>query len=164
MSAAAESSKGQLNLKFLSHGTLASRDLDFARKFYEEFLGLEVVRTSHRSLMIRLGGANTIAVVLTNKITQQDHLNHNGLDVETKEDVDAAYELILREKEIWKIGHVTKPVKQHGTYAFFFRDADENVWEILTNPKGGYAWLFNLGDQEGKGHQDRSFKRPGVNM
>ncbi len=156
-----QNSKGALKLKFLSHGTLSSRDLDFARKFYEEFLGLEVVRTSHRSLMIRLGGANTIAVVLTNKITQQDHLNHNGLDVETKADVDAAYERILNEKDKWKIGHITKPVEQHGTYAFFFRDADENVWEILTNPQGGYSWLFEQGDLPGKGHHEKDFRRPG---
>ena len=31
---------------FISHGTLGSRDLDATRRFYEEFLGIEVVRTS----------------------------------------------------------------------------------------------------------------------
>src|SRR4051812_35685461 len=45
-----------LNLKFISHGTLESRDLDQTRKFYEEFLGFEVVRASARSLWARLGG------------------------------------------------------------------------------------------------------------
>ena len=35
-----------LKLKFISHGTLESKDLEFTRKFYEEFLGFEVVRTS----------------------------------------------------------------------------------------------------------------------
>ena len=35
-----------LKLNFLSHGTLESRDLAFSRRFYEEFLGLEVVQTS----------------------------------------------------------------------------------------------------------------------
>jgi catechol-2,3-dioxygenase len=39
-----------LKLNFLSHGTLESRDLAFSRRFYEEFLGLEVVQTS-RSLL-----------------------------------------------------------------------------------------------------------------
>jgi hypothetical protein len=32
-----------LKLNFLSHGTLESRDLAFSRRFYEEFLGLDVV-------------------------------------------------------------------------------------------------------------------------
>ena len=45
-----------LKLNFLSHGTLDSRDLAFSRKFYEEFLGFEVVQTSPISLLIRLGG------------------------------------------------------------------------------------------------------------
>ena len=52
-----------LKLNFLSHGTLESRDLELSRKFYEECLGLQVVRTSNISLLIKLGGDNTIAVV-----------------------------------------------------------------------------------------------------
>ena len=36
-----------LKLKFLSHGTLESIDLDQTRRFYEEFLGLEVVKVSN---------------------------------------------------------------------------------------------------------------------
>ena len=35
-----------LKLNFLSHGTLESRDLAFSRRFYEEFLGLDVIQTS----------------------------------------------------------------------------------------------------------------------
>jgi hypothetical protein len=30
--------------------------------------------------------------------------------------------------------------------------------------QGGYDWLFGIGDQAGKGHHDRNFKRPGVKM
>ena len=48
--------KPALKTTFLSHGTLGSKDLDATRKFYEEFLGLKVIRTSTVSLMIRLGG------------------------------------------------------------------------------------------------------------
>ena len=43
-----------------------------------------------------------------------------------------------------------------------FWDMDDNCWEILTNPEGGYCWLFEHGDQRGKGHLDKKFKRPGV--
>ena len=45
-----------LKLNFISHGTLPSIDLEATRQFYEEFLGLEVIRTSHHSMMVRLGG------------------------------------------------------------------------------------------------------------
>ena len=53
---ATEKVEPALKLNFLSHGTLESRDLEFTRKFYEEFLGFEVHRTSPISLIVRLGG------------------------------------------------------------------------------------------------------------
>jgi len=163
---ASETAKGTgptpaLKLQFLSHGTLESRDLAFSRKFYEEFLGLEVVQTSPISLLIRLGGPNTIAVVYSKHVAGMNLLNHNGLDVRTQEEVDAAYDTVCAEAEKWRLGKITKPHLQHGTYSFFFWDGDENCWEILTNPAGGYSWLFEQGDQQGKGHLDRNFQRPG---
>jgi len=153
-----------LKLKFLSHGTLESTDLDFSRRFYEEFLGLDVVRTSPISLMIRLGGDNTIAVVKCKTKQPMNLLAHNGLDVETQEEVDAAYKTVIEQADQWKLKKISKPLLQHGTYSFYFWDCDDNCWEILTNPKGGYSWLFGLGDLEGKGHQDKSFARPDVKM
>jgi catechol 2,3-dioxygenase-like lactoylglutathione lyase family enzyme len=151
-----------LKLKFLSHGTLETRDLAFSRKFYEEFLGLDVVQTSPISLLIRLGGPNTIAVVYSKQAGEMTLLNHNGLDVGTQEEVDEAHRIVCTEADTWKLKKITKPHLQHGTYSFFFWDADGNCWEILTNPDGGYSWLFEQGDQKGKGHLDRNFKRPGV--
>ncbi len=152
-----------LKLNFLSHGTLESRDLETARNFYAEFLGLEVVRTSPISLLIRLGGANTIAVVEQPKrASEMPLLNHNGFDVETQEEVDAAYETVVEQAEKWGLHKISKPKLQHGTYSFFFWDMDDNCWEILTNPPGGYSWLFEQGDLEGKGHLDRNFERPGM--
>lgn len=151
-----------LNLNFLSHGTLEARDLEESRKFYEECLGLEVVRTSNVSLLIKLGGDNTIAVVQVPKKEKMPILNHNGLDVKTQEEVNMAYELLNKHKDRWSVTQITKPALQHGTYSFFFCDRDDNWWEILTNPPRGYAWLFEQGDQEGRGHMDKNFDRPGM--
>ena len=151
-----------LKLNFLSHGTLESRDLAFSRRFYEEFLGLDVVQTSPISLLVRLGGPNSIAVVYSKKVEGMNLLNHNGLDVRTKEEVDEAYSTVSMQAETWHLKKISKPHLQHGTYSFFFWDCDDNCWEILTNPAGGYSWLFEQGDQAGKGHLDRNFKRPGV--
>ncbi len=158
------SQKPALKLNFLSHGTLESRDLDFSRKFYEEFLGLEVHRTSPISLMIRLGGEHVYAVVLSKQSAEMVMLNHNGLDVETREEVDEAHRITCEQAEKWGLHNISKPILQHGTYSFYFWDADDNCWEILTNPKGGYSWIFALGDLEGKGHLDGKFKRPGVDV
>lgn len=135
----------RLKLKFLSHGTLESRDIELTRRFYEEFLGLEVVRTSKHSLMIRLNGANTIAVVYNPNKKPMTVLGHNGLDVGSREEVDRAYETIMAEKDRWGITKATKPIDQHGSYSFYFADLDENWWEILANPEGGYSWMFAKG-------------------
>jgi catechol 2,3-dioxygenase-like lactoylglutathione lyase family enzyme len=134
-----------LKVRFLSHGTLESRDLDVSRAFYERFLGLEVVRTSKVSLMIKLGSNHTYAVVLSPKKTAMSMLNHNGLDVGTREEVDRCYEQILAAKKQWGIKKATRPTDQHGTYCFYFTDCDDNWWEILCNPEGGYSWMFGKG-------------------
>src|SRR5260370_8845870 len=83
-----------LKLNFLSHGTLESRDLAFSRRFYEEFLGLDVVQTSPISLLIRLGGPNSIAVVYSKNVRGLNLLHHNGLHVRTPEDVDEAHRAV----------------------------------------------------------------------
>jgi catechol 2,3-dioxygenase-like lactoylglutathione lyase family enzyme len=134
-----------LKLNFLSHGTLESRDLAFSRRFYEEFLGLEVVQTSPISLLIRLGGPNTIAVVYSKNVGEMNLLNHNGLDVRSQEEVDEVHRIVCAQAEQWRLKKISKPHLQHGTYSFFFWDGDDNCWEILTNPEGGYSWLFERG-------------------
>ncbi len=147
-----------LKTRFLSHGTLGSRDLEKTRKFYAEFLGLEIVQTSNISLLVRLGGDHTYAVVQNKKLGQMPRINHNGLDV--ADDADRSHETVLANQEKWGLHKITKPVIQHGTYSFHFWDMDDNCWEILSNPEGGYGWLFELGDQAGKGHLGRDYERP----
>src|SRR5205823_12984290 len=70
-----------LKTRFISHGTLGSKDLERTREFYEQFLGLEVVRTSPVSLMVRLGGPHVYAVVLTKNKERMPRCYHNGIDV-----------------------------------------------------------------------------------
>lgn len=154
--------KPALKLRFISHGTLETVDLDRARSFYEEFLGFEAVRASKASLWVRLGGEHIYVVVKVLKKEPMPFLNHNGIDVATDEEVDEAYQITLRDAEKWGIHGVTKPALQHGTYSFYFFDVDDNCWEILSNPKGGYSWMFERGDQEGLGHLKRSFERPSL--
>jgi len=145
--------------KFLSHGTLGSKDLAASRKFYEEFLGLEVTQTSKISMMVRLGGNHVYAVVLNKTKEEMPRINHNGIDVESDADVDEAYRAVLDGQETWGLYNVSKPVEQHGTYSFHFWDADGNTWEILSNPKGGYTWIFDQGDLDGKGHWDPELRK-----
>jgi len=154
--------KPALNLTFLSHGTLESRDLERSYAFYTEFFGLEVIRTSPLSLMIRLGGNHTYAVVLNKKSdAKMPFLFHNGLDVASDAEVDQAHATCVEQAEKWGLEKLSKPQVQHGTYSFYFWDADGNCWEILTNPTGGYSWLFERDDlEEGRGHLSKDYKRP----
>ena len=151
-----------LRTRFLSHGTLGSKDLERTRRFYTEFLGLEVVRTSKISLLVRLGGDHSYAVVLNKTLGEMPRINHNGLDVADDAEVDRSHATVLASQETWGLHKITKPAIQHGTYSFHFWDRDENCWEILSNPRGGYSWLFEKGDLEGKGHWARDFDRPGA--
>ncbi len=151
-----------LKLNFYSHATLECRDIARTRQFFEEFLGFETVQMADVSFWARLGGEQIIVVVKSPAKNKESmpFLNHNGLDVGTEADVDAAYEVIKRDAEKWGLHKITKPVIQHGTYCFYFWDLDDNAWEILANPKGGYSWGFALGDQKGAGHMSRKFERP----
>ena len=154
--------KPAIRPRFISHGTLGSKDLAQTRRFYEEFLGLEVVQTSPISLMIRLGGDHVYAVVQVKDKPEMPRIYHNGLDVETPQEVDEAYRTVLANQETWGLHKATRPVAQHGTYSFMFWDIDDNCWEILSNPPRGYRWIFEQGDQAGKGHLEHEFykRRP----
>lgn len=147
-----------INSKFLSHGTLGSRDLERTKRFYQDFLGFEVVQTSKISMMVRCGGEHIYVVVKRSQFPEMERLNHNGIDVDSDADVDEAHAAVLAAQEEWGLKKVTEPVFQHGTYSFHFTDGDGNAWEILSNPKGGYTWLFDQGDLDGKGHWDESIR------
>lgn len=138
----AQSGRPILDLKFLSHGTLEVRDIEKSADFYQRFLGLEFVRTSPISGMVRLGGSHTYVVVQGPKGRDMPFTNHNGIDVATHEDVDRVHALCLEHKAEFGLKNITEPAFQHDVYAFYFRDLDSNWWEILANPPGGYSDRF----------------------
>ena len=147
-----------LKSRFISHGTLGSKDLERTRELYEQFLGLEVVRTSPVSLMVRLGGQHVYAVVLTKNKERMPRCYHNGIDVASEAEVDEAWRLCQAQASQWGLHDIAKPAERHGTYSFLFWDADDNAWEVLSNPQGGYTWIFEQGDLEGRGHFEKGFK------
>lgn len=160
--AMATTNKGALKTRFYSHATLECLDIAKTRAFFEECLGFETVQMADVSFWARMGGDQVIVVVKspTGKKTEMPFLNHNGLDVATDAEVDAAWDIVQRDKEKWGIQKVTRPMVQHGTYGFYLTDLDGNIWEILSNPEGGYSWGFARGDQTGKGHMARDYARP----
>lgn len=127
----------------LSHGTLDCIDIVKTRRFYEEVLGLDIIQTSSVTLMLRLGTGHAYVCVEVGQNARGMHfLNHNGLDMESREAVDRAHELLLSVKEEYGIRKVNRIIEQHGQYTFYIEDLDGNWWEILENREGEYGGLY----------------------
>ena len=132
----------------LSHGTMEVYSLKESRKFYEEFLGLECVRHARPAMAVRCGlKFHIIAVEVGSGVHPVNVLNHWGMDVATREQVDEAYQNALKHKDRYKIRQVLKPVLQHGVYSFYMEDLDHNWWEIQHYPGFQDEDLFDFGDR-----------------
>ncbi|WP_326731580.1 VOC family protein [Streptomyces phaeochromogenes] len=159
--------KGEPLLKTqeLAHGTLECVDIHRSRRFYEEVLGLQVLQTSPRSLMIRKGSNHTYAVVETGKVNaQMILLNHNGFNVGSVEEVDAAYETLLKVKDEYGLKQVQKPRHSHGDSSFYFCDLDGNWWEIVSVRPGGYSADYADEDRDLTGHHEFDDLKGNFNM
>ncbi len=129
----------------LSHGTLICQDMNKTRKFYTEFLGLEVVRHGKPAMMFRLGTGMHVVAVQSSKPTPMHVLHHWGVDVETKEDVQEAHANALKYQEKYDIQKVMNITDQHGVYSFYLQDMDLNWWEVQYAPNQ-HDDCFNAGD------------------
>jgi len=133
----------------LGHGTLECRSLKDSRRFYEEFLGLECVRHAKPAIAIRLGMRfHIIAVEVGDNVHPCNVLNHWGLDVASKAEVDAAHKSANENKEKYKIRQVLPVQNMHGVYSFYLEDLDHNWWEIQYYENGfQHDDLFDYGDR-----------------
>lgn len=144
----------------VSRGTMVSSNLAAARQFYEEFLGLECVPLASDRLLVRLraypegkerrtGDYCLIEVQEVGAVQHpQNVLNHWGIDVPTREDVDRIHAAAHKWKDKYGLRRIMKVRMQHGSYAFYFEDRDFNWWEIEQRDRGRtHAPLFMAGDK-----------------
>ncbi len=137
-----------LDLPFLSHGHATLTELDASARFYSEFLGFEVIKTSPKTLVARLGSNTSIVgVTLGEKVLgkiQRGWLEnaHIGLDMRSRGDVEAAHALTLKHQADFAIRRVGDLTEADGGLGFLITDLDGNFWEILNNPPGGYTDRF----------------------
>ena len=127
-----------LGLDFFSHGTLLMDDMDASRQFYEEFLGLEVVRTSQISLAIRLNSDTSVAcVALSKKVRQpgREYLRYYniGLTVDDAGEVTRARELALEHQDAYDMRGVGDMESEGGRLSFLIEDRDGNFWQIMSD-------------------------------
>ena len=144
-----------IDIRFISHGTLDSVNLQESRRFYEEVFGFGVVQLSKVSLLLRKGGEHTYVVVETgNADRKMSLMNHNGIDVDSPEEVDRAHAILTSVKEEYRIRQIHPVRHQHGVCSFYLLDLDGNWWEILANRPGGYSYAYDDPGRDITGRHD----------
>ena len=140
--------KPLIDLPFLSHGHATLKDVEESIRFYRNFLGLDVVKTSPRTLVARLG-SNTAIVGVTLGEKGLAKANrpwlenaHFGFDLPTADEVKEARELALQHQDNFNILNVGDMFDGDEGLSFMLVDQDGNYWEILENPEGGYSHYF----------------------
>jgi predicted lactoylglutathione lyase len=74
-------------------------------------------------------------------------LNHWGLEVESREAVEAAHQAAIAMKDKYRIGKITDPAPRHGIYSFYLEDLDGNYWEIENYDGSMHEDAFDFGDR-----------------
>lgn len=143
----------------ISRGTMVTTDLTSAREFYEQFLGLECVRMAADRMFVRISpasrpavapGADCLIEVLERDsiVRPQVVMNHWGIDVPTREDVDRIHAAAIELQDRFGLGKIMNVRFQHGVYAFYFTDRDSNWWEIeYRDVEESFAPLVEAGDR-----------------
>ncbi len=133
---------GSLTLS-LSHGTLETRDLVAARRFYNEFLGLETVQRGEMAIWLRCGGGWMVAAVMTgDTMLPLPPEVRWCLDMATAEEVEEAHAAALRLQDEYGMQEI-RPVARDGDQTgFLLRDMDSNWWEICHRPGRLFDGVF----------------------
>ena len=132
----------------MSHGTCECRDLKETRDFYENFLGLECVRHARPGMVFRLGVKfHVVCVEVGDKLNPCSLLNHWGLDVGSKEEVDEAHRKAHEYKDKYKIRQILPISSQHGVYSFYMEDLNHVWWEIEYYDGFLHDDFFEFGDR-----------------
>ena len=101
-----------LDLPFLSHGHATLKIVDESLRFYREFLGLDVLKTSKRTLFARLGSNMAIVGATIGEKglakAQRSCLQyaHFGFDMPTAKGANEARELAREHQESFHIQNV----------------------------------------------------------
>ena len=129
-------------------GTMVSRDIARARKFYEEFFGLDCVCHAPGKMLLRDSVSRRLMeqgklgafVIEVREVDEIEHpqclLNHWGFLVDSNEEVDRIRAIALERQEELGLKTVHPTTKIHGSYQFYFCDVDENWWEVECKPAG----------------------------
>lgn len=132
----------------LSHGTVECADMVATRRFYADFLGLDIHRPVREAQYIYRGGPWSVVCVHVDggDAKDQPQDNHFKLAVDTPEEVDAAHAAALAYRDHYGIKQVGEVTEADGRRAFRLQDLDYTWWEIINIDQHYYDALFDAGD------------------
>ena len=132
----------------LTHGTNDVYSLKETRPFYEEFLGLDVVRHAAPGMLFRCGMKfHVVCIEVGDQVQPKSLLHHWGLDVGSREEVDQAWQKAHELKDKYKIKQILPIEFQHGVYSFYFEDLNHTWWEIEYYDGFLHDDFFDFGDR-----------------
>lgn len=132
----------ELSVPLLIAGCAVTTDIAAARRFYEDFLGLESVRPAPGRLLVRdryaraamEAGSDDFFLLDITEVAEianrQRMLHHWGLDVASPGEVDRIHAEAKARKDEFGLTKLMPISAMHGAHSFYFADRDSNWWEI----------------------------------
>lgn len=135
----------------LSHGTVECTDMVATRRFYTDFLGLDIHRPVREAQYIYRGGPWSVVCVCVDGGEAKDQAPDNRfkLAVDTPEEVDEAHASAVALRDDYGIKRIGEVTGESGRRAFLVQDLNHTWWEITNIGRGHYDRLFEAGDVTG---------------
>lgn len=132
----------------LSHGTVECTDMVATRRFYTDFLGLDIHRPVREAQYLYRGGPWTVVCVCVDGGEAKDQAQDNRfkLAVDSPEEVDEAHAAALAARDEYGIRRIEDAAETDGHRAFRLQDLNYTWWEIINIDQGYYDALFDAGD------------------
>ena len=132
----------------LSHGTVECTDMVATRRFYVDFLGLDIHRPVREAQYIYRGGPWTVVCVCVDGGEGKEQLpeNHFKLTVDGRAEVEAAHAAAIEHADLYGINKVGELSSQDGHSAFLLQDLNHSWWEITDIDQTYYDAIFDAGD------------------
>ena len=128
----------------LSHGTVECTDMGATRRFFTEFLGLDIHRPFREAQYIYRGGPWTVVCVCVDGGEAKDQTPDNlfRLAVATPEEVDAARAAALTHGDDYGIKQVSDVLDLDGVRAVRIQDLNSTWWEVANVDLAHYDAIF----------------------
>ncbi|MET0499986.1 MAG: VOC family protein [Candidatus Binatia bacterium] len=119
----------------LTHGTLENEDLETSERFYQEVLGLEVVKLWPSSCYVKHPATPWYVVCIQALKQNRQHLSRYQrftLAVDSADAVHLAHRSFAANREAWRISVLEKVEANAEEASFLFSDLNGNWWEITS--------------------------------